>query len=275
MVSLIHILSTLLIIFYILTFTAYTWDFYKEESTVLSNSKRIFLFITICVHLLYILAHTIEFNHAPITNKFEIFTVLAFSTSFCYFLIELITDIRGTGSFIIFFSVIFQLISSIFITDSYEVQEVLRNRLLGVHVISALLGYAGFTVSAVYGVLFLSLYKRIKLNKFGLVFERLPSLETLEKMSFYALVCGFIMLTVAILIGFAWLPSAFPDISYLDPKLVSSGVVWVIYLLGIAAKVMGRWYGKKVIIFSITGFIIAIFSMMFVNIFASSFHTFY
>ncbi|MCL4550393.1 MAG: cytochrome c biogenesis protein, partial [Bacteroidetes bacterium] len=89
---------------------------------------------------------------------------------------------------------------------NYKVPEVLRNRLLGLHVISALLGYSGIIISAVYGVLFWLLYRNLKENKFGLIFNRLPSLEILEKLSFYAAVIGFILLTLAIVIGIICLP---------------------------------------------------------------------
>jgi hypothetical protein len=35
------------------------------------------------------------------------------------------------------------------------------------------------------------LYKEIKENKYGLIFQRLPNLEILEKLSFYSAVIGF------------------------------------------------------------------------------------
>ena len=98
---------------------------------------------------MYLLLRTIEFDHPPITNIFEIFTILAFSISFSYFILELVTHISGTGPFIIIISIIFQLISSAFIPDVYQVKEVLRSHLLGAHVFSALLGYSAITISAV------------------------------------------------------------------------------------------------------------------------------
>lgn len=274
MIDTIHFLNSLLPIFYILTFLVYLHDFLKDESKVY-NIKRVFLFITLSSHLLYLVFRTIEFNHPPITNKYEIFTVLAFSLSFAYFLLELLTDIRGTGVFIIFFSILFQIISSIFIEDLIEVKEILRNRLLGIHVISAILGYSGFTLAAVYGVLFFLLYKNIKLNKYGLLFTRLPNLELLEKLNFYSVLIGFILLTIAILIGFIWLPIAFPNISYIDPKLISVGIVWFIFGSGIIAKLTKKLFGKKVIMFSLVGFVVAIISLLITNIFKDSFHSFY
>lgn len=274
MYSTIKFLNIILPVFYITTVIVYLLDFLKGEKKFF-NSKRVFLFVTLIVHALYLLARTVEFNHPPITNVFEIFTVLAFAISCSYFVLELLTDIRGTGFFIIIFSLVFQLISSFFIQDLIEVKEVLRNRLLGLHVMTALLGYSGITLSAVYGVLFWALYKEIKLNRFGLIFERLPSLEKLEQLSYYAAVIGFVLLTVASTIGIIWLPSAFPDFHYFDPKLVVTFIIWLLYGIGIISKVLGKWQGKKVVIFSIVGFSLALFSILLTNFLAKSFHSFY
>jgi ABC-type transport system involved in cytochrome c biogenesis permease subunit len=270
----ITLLNILLPILYSFTFGIYTYDFWKGEKKF-TNSKRVFLFLTLFLHIIYILIRTVFFNHPPITNVFEIFTVLAFSISFSYFILELVTDIRGTGPFIIVISIIFQVISSIFIKDLPIVKDILRSNLLGIHVVSALLGYSGITVSAVYGFLYLTLYKDIKLNKFGLIYNRLPNLEVLEILSYYSAVIGFIMLSFAIIIGIIWLPKAFPDFKFADPKLIGTFIVWILYCIGIISKTFGKWRGKKVIFLSIIGFVIAILSTMFTNFLSSSFHTFY
>ncbi len=274
MIPVIHFLNFLLPLLYVITFGVYFYDFMKGEKKFI-NIKRLFLFITLVIHIVYLLLRTIEFDHPPITNVFEIFTVLAFAITFSYFILELVTDIRGTGPFIIIISFIFQIISTALIPDQPEVKEVLRNNLLGIHVISALLGYSGFTISAVYGFLYLTLYKDLKHNRFGLIFNRLPNLEVLERMSFYSAVIGFILLTIAITIGIIWLPQAFPDFSFLDPKLIGTSLVWVLYGLGIITKIFAKWKGKKLIVLSITGFLIAIFSTIVSNFIAQSFHSFY
>ncbi len=274
MLEAIHTINILLPILYGATFAIYLFDFRSDKQTF-HNSKRIFLFVTLLLHAIYLISRSVEFNHPPITNKNEIFTVLAFSIAFSYFVLELLSDVRGTGLFILIFPLLFQLLSSFMIQDLLEVKEVLRNRLLGMHVISALLGYSGFTMAAVYGVLFSMLYKELKLNRFGLIFDRLPSLETLEKLSFYSVVIGFVLLSVAILIGFAWLPAAFPDFSYTDPKLITTITVWLIFGVGILMKLTSTWYGRRVINFYLAGYIFAMVSMFLSNYFASSFHTFY
>ncbi len=270
----IHVLNKTLPFLYLATFLIYMYNFFKENRKIY-NVKRVFLFLTLLVHVFYLIIRANEFNHPPIINKYEIFSVLAFTLSFAYFLLELLTDIRETGMFILIFSLFFQTLSSIFIIDNYEVDEILRSNLLGFHVISALLGYSGFTIAAVYGGLFFLLYKNIKSNKYGLVFNRLPSLEILEKLNFYSVVIGFILLTIGILIGFIWLPKAFPNITYTDPKLISSGIIWLVFGIGIIAKVIANLYGKKVIIFSLIGYALALGSLLIFNVLLKSFHSFY
>lgn len=274
MLSSIHTINLLLPFFYIATFAIYFYDF-QQGGKKFENSKRVFLFITLLFHFVYILLRTIEFNHPPITNVFEIFTVLACAISFAYFILELVTDIRGTGPFIIIISIVFQTISTLFIQDLTEVKEVLRSNLLGIHVISALIGYSGITISAVYGILYLILYNEIKLNKFGLIFNRLPSLEILERLSFIAAIIGFVFLSITIIIGIIWLPKAFEQFSYLDPKLIGTFTVWILYGIGLINKFLGKWRGKKLIVLSIIGFTLAILSTILTNFLAKSFHSFY
>jgi len=114
-----------------------------------------------------------------------------------------------------------------------------------------------------------------KLNKFGLIFNRLPNLEVLERLSLYSAIIGFVSLTIAIIIGIIWLPVAFPEFSYADPKLIGSTLVWLLYAVGITSKTIGNWRGKRLVILSITGFVVAIISTILSNFIAQSFHSFY
>lgn len=274
MSNIVDTLNILLPGMYFMAFLAYVANFFSDTGR-LENGKRIFLFITLLLHAIYLLNRLITFSHPPITNVFEIMTVLAFCIAFSYFMLELITDIRGTGLFIIVISFLFQLLSSMFIKDTLVVKEVLKSNLLGSHVVTALCGYSSIAISAVYGFLYLLLYRELKSSKFGLIFQRLPNLEILEKLSFYSAVLGFVMLSVAIAIGGIWLPRAFQYFSYTDPKLIATAIVWILYGLGIVLKLSGRLQGRKIMILSIIGFLIAVFSTIVTNFLAKSFHSFY
>lgn len=237
--------------------------------------KSRLLVAVVLIHGIYLGVRTIEFRHPPATTIFEILTLLAFSVAVTYLFIEFLTKARETGYFILNIAFFFQLGSSLFIKDLLEVPEILRSNLFGLHVTAAILGYAAITISAVYGFLFLMLYHEIKASKFGVIYKKLPNLETLEKMSYTAVKLAFVLLGVAIVAGFVWLPKAFTDFSYTDPKLIGTFAVWILYGAGIIAKRSGGWTGRKVMLLSISGFIITLFSLTFVNVFLSSFHKFY
>ena len=161
------------------------------------------------------------------------------------------------------------------IREVTEIQPILRSNLLGLHVSSALLGYAAITISAVYGFLYLMLYHDIKSSRFGVIYQRLPNLETLERMSFTATVFGFILLTIAIIVGLIWLPRIAEGVPYTDPKLLGTVAIWLIYAVGLAAKRLKRWHGRRMMVLSMFGFATAMFSMTIINVFLSSFHKFY
>lgn len=273
MINFMPIMSFSLSVLYLITFLSYLYDFFAENNYLISI-KRIVLFITLIFHVIYFVERTFFLGHLPIVTQYEIFSLIAFSIGFTYFLLELLSDIRGTGAFILLFSLIFQTKSSLFIQDIYVVNHVLQNYPLGTHVITAILGFTAISISAAYSFMYLLLYKNIKSNNFSIIFKRLPNLEILEKLTFYAMVIGFILLSIAVILGMTWLPSAFPEFSYFDSKIISTVLVTIIYGIGIFLKTKRIVIGKRFSQFSIYGFIFSILSLMLTSVIMDSFHNF-
>ncbi len=272
--TLIVILNILLPAAYVATVWAYARAFFRNSQSA-KKIKTPLLGATLLCHALYLAARTVRFDHPPITTIFETMSVIAFSIAFSYRVIEYVTKTKNTGYFILVLSFVFQVISTVFIQDLTDVKPVLRSHLLGAHVISALLGYSAFAISAVYGFLYLMLYHHIKSNHFGVVYENLPNLEKLEGLATTAVLSGFVLLTVAIGVGVIWLPRAFESFSYFDPKLIGTVAVWALYGGGLISKRAIGWQGRKIMILSIAAFTFSIFSLTIINIFFSGFHRFY
>ncbi|MGA9115998.1 MAG: cytochrome c biogenesis protein CcsA [Bacteroidota bacterium] len=230
--------------------------------------------VTTGVHLLYLVLRTAEFDHPPITTVFELMTLLAFGIAVAYWYLEMRTGVQATGFFVLLLAFLFQAVSSLCIRDLSSIPPVLRSRLLGVHVASALLGYTAISLSAVHGLLYLLLYHQIKSTRWGLIYRRLPNLETLEKLSHKAEAFGFLMLTLAIVVGLVWLPRAFESFSYGDPKLVGTLVIWLLYAGALLAKRRLGWRGRKTMILSLVGFGFVFLSMTVINVFMKTFHDF-
>jgi ABC-type uncharacterized transport system permease subunit len=241
----------------------------------LERARHPVLIAVIVLHFVYLTARTIAFDHPPITSVFEIMTLLAASMALAYLYIEFRTHVQNTGMFILTLALIFQTISSVFIKDLLAIPDYLHSLVLGFHVSTALLGYTAISLSAVYGLLYLMLYHEIKSSRFGVIYSRLPNLETLETMSHRSEVFGFVMLSVAILIGVIWLPVVFKDISYLDAKLIGTIAIWCLYALALMAKRKGGWQGRKTMVVSLVGFGFVFLSMIVINMYLSSFHAFH
>lgn len=240
----------------------------------LDRVKTRALLVTVLLHVLYLGLRTVAFDHPPVTTVYEIMTMLAACIAVAYAYIEAKTQARNTGFFILLLAFLFQTVSSVFIRDLLEIAPILRSRLLGFHVSAALLGYTAISLSAVYGLLYLMLYHEMKSTRFGMIYKRLPNLETLERMSHKAEIFGFVMLTIAIVVGLVWLPSAFPGFSYLDLKLIGSLVIWVLYAAGLLAKRSFGWQGRKTMILSLVAFGFVFLSMTVINLYLSGFHSF-
>ncbi len=268
-----NILNFFLLLLYFLVFYSYLLDF-KRDDNKFFFAKRILLLITLIAYFVFLVWITVKLGHLPITNKFEIFSLISFSVLFTYLLVEVLSDIRGTGFFIVGFGLFFQIISVLFFKIDYQVPAVLKNFPLSSHVVTAILSYTAFSVSAAYAVMYVILFKKLKTGRFDVFFQKLPNLEILEKLSTLASLIGIILLSFAIVIGIIWLPRTFTEFSYFDPKLVSTIVVWLFYGATIIAKFTGNLYGKKLVYSLLLNFIIAVLSVVISSLFHSSFHAF-
>lgn len=270
---LIDILTFILPFAYALVIYAYGKAFFSDAEWA-QRSKRTLLIGLVLVHGAYLVARTVAFDHPPATNIFEILTLIAFTTTASYFAIETRTGQHETGYFVLLFAFFFQVVSSLFIEDLTQVKDVLRSAYFGLHVASALAGYSAITLSAVYGFLYLMLYHEMKKSQFGVIYRKLPSLENLERMSVFSIWMGFVFLAVAMLAGLVWLPQAFTDVSYADPKLIGTVIIWLIYGIALAARRSAKWKGRRMMVIAISGFIVSVFSMTAINLFLTTFHRF-
>jgi len=272
--SYVDILCVVMPILYAVLVLIYGLTFFKG-SPRLERIRFPLLLATAALHLAYLTARGVVFDHPPITSVFEIMSLLAASITIAYCYIEWRTHTSNTGAFILFLSFAFQTVSSIFIRDNVVIPAYLHSFVLGFHVSAALLGYTGISLSAVYGFLYLMLYHEIKSTRFGLIYNRLPSLEMLEAMSHRSEVFGFAALSIAIGIGLVWLPRVFDTFSYWDPKLVGTLAIWLLYAVALGAKRSLGWQGRKTIVISLVAFGFVFLSMTVINLYLSGFHSFH
>lgn len=280
MTSLFHIAQSVAEVFlpvmYVTTVLLYGLAFFRDDVFAKRWKSRLMI-ATVATHFVYIGMHSVENGRCMVTTPFEMMSLVAFTIICTYMIIELTTSIRGTGFFLVGIAALFELVSSVTVRlpVSGIPNPVLSNLGIGLHVSAAIFGYGGIAISAVYGLLYLKLYRELKKSTFGSFYRQLPSLESLERLSIASVAVGFSFLSIAIGIGVFWLPRIFENFTYADPKLLATGLVWLIYLGVLVARYVVRIDGRRVVTLSLSGFVLVLFSLTIVNAFFSGFHRFY
>ncbi len=273
MTTLINISSALLPPAYCVAVGVYALSFFRREKRF-ERWTRPALVLALAIHAVLIYAETMYFGHCLVYSPFELMTMFAFIISLTYLIIELSTGERGTGVFFLSLAFLFQTLSNMFSAGAEVSNAALLSIPVGLHISAAIFGYTAFAMSAMYGVLYLMLYHRIKSSQFGTLYKRLPSLGLLEKMSAYAAIVGLVFLSVAILIAVVWLPDALPGFTYHDPKVIATGSVWILYAIAIGMKYIMRVDQRRFVLLSLIGFAGVFLSLTVVNMVLSAFHDF-
>ncbi len=268
-----EVLNIIIPISYFILTILYTANFFIERIH-LRNFLTSALVTILLIHLGYLVLRVITFHHFLASSPPELFTLIAFSLALIYIWIEVVLSTNTTGMFVLGLVAAFQILSSLLITDNPSVNPILRSPLFSVHTGSAILGYSGIALSAMYAILYLMLFYDIKSSRFSIIYNQLPSLETLELMHMRAASVGFTFLTATILLGIVWLQIAFDQIYVTDPKILIALFTWIIFGIVISSKRYFGWSGKRTAYFSLTGFITIVVSMTIVNYFFTSFHRF-
>ncbi|MFT4704252.1 MAG: ABC-type uncharacterized transport system permease subunit, partial [Bradymonadia bacterium] len=115
--------------------------------------------------------------------------------------------------------------------------------LVFIHVGLVLIGLGTFALSAVLAGLYLLQERQLKKRQFGALFHRLPSLEELDAASFRLVVLGFVIYTVALIVGFLWLFQTAGTGSI--ARIGLSLLAWVMFASVIHTRITRGWRGKQ------------------------------
>jgi ABC-type uncharacterized transport system permease subunit len=138
-----------------------------------------------------------------------------------------------------------------------------------VHVTGAILGYAGLLLAALFGALYLVQRHALKRHRFGLFWERLPSLELLDSFSRRSLVAGVVFLTLTIGFGHLARRSVQPGESYWDAKIIATNALWLAALLVVIARRLNRIRPMTSALAAVGLFVLTLANLLVVDLFSS------
>jgi ABC-type transport system involved in cytochrome c biogenesis permease subunit len=275
-------LNTLPLILYAAAGAAYAIHFARRDAAIGRAATTLLLFGAL-VHTFVIGMQTMEVRHLPFANFSRAVSSFVWLLTLSYLYLELTTDERSMGVFILPVIVGLQLIPVLY-PGTERADPVLDSPWFWVHVSSLLFAYASFALAGVLGVTYMLQFKEIKKKHLGYFYTRLPSLQILDVMNSRAVTVGWIFLTFGVIVGAVWTAQArtiAPDdpnlraMSLDDPKIFVALLTWGVYSFAVFARRTLGWTGRRAAWLSSVGFAFAMVNFLAINYFVTTSHTFY
>jgi len=274
-------LNVLLFVLYAAAGVVYAIHFARRQPAVGRAATTVLLFAAL-VHTFVIGMQTMEVGHVPFANASSAISTFVWLLTLSYLYLELSTDERAMGVFILPIVVVLQIIPTL--KPGLETRSpVLDSPWFWVHIASSLFAYASFALAGVLGLTYMLQFKEIKKKHLGYLYTRLPSLQILDSMNSRAVMVGWLFLTVGVVVGVIWATQArvvYPNdqnlrlMSLNDPKIFGAVLTWAVYSFAVFARQRLGWNGRRAAWLSAIGFALILLNFVPVSYFVTTSHTF-
>jgi len=274
-------LNLLLLGLYAAAGVIYAIHFALRRPRIGRAATTVLLFAAL-VHTFYIGMRTIEVGHVPFATASSAISTFVWLLTLSYLYLELSTEERAMGVFILTIVVALQIIPTL--NPGIESRSpVLEGPWFGVHIASSLFAYASFALAGVLGLTYMLQFKEIKKKHLGYLYTRLPSLQILDSMNNRAVMIGWLFLTIGVVVGVIWATQARavhpedPNIramSLNDPKIFGAVLTWAVYSFAVFARQRLGWNGRRAAWLSAIGFTLILLNFVPVSYFVTTSHTF-
>jgi HemX protein len=234
------VLNQFVSLFYLITTFLYGAHFFND-SQFAKKYKQPALVLTVLTHVVYLGLLTSIEGYKINYSTVNLMTMVGLTLTITYLFIEFTTKSDKTGFFVISFAAGAQLISSIMTAQISNAGITFSGLGIGVHLIAAIFGFSAIAIAGLYSILYLLLFRQIQQNRFELLFQRLPNLEVLEKLTMHAVAFGFLFLSITIFAGMIEQKASTETINLLEPRLITLVVIWLLYGTGIFIKPIIGW----------------------------------
>jgi cytochrome c-type biogenesis protein CcsB len=218
-------------------------------------------FLTACLFFL-----TIGTGHGPFTNQYEFSVSFAWGILVAYVYFERKYHVRTIGLLILPIAAGFLLYALSMGASANPLVPALQNPpLLITHIAVAVIAYGAFSISFAAAALYLLQPEGGK--------PGLPKPALLDEMGYRAVIIGFPLLTLTVVLGGLWAEKAWGTYWSWDPKETASLITWLIYGAYLHARVARGWVGRRAAWLLVLGFVSVLFCF-FGNLFFGGLHSY-
>ena len=214
-------------------------------------------------------------ERVPWGNMYEFSITGALTFSIAFMLAGRKYDLRWLGLPI---SVLVLLILGTAITLLYRpsapLVPALRSTWLVVHVFAAIISGGVFLLSNTVAGTYLWLDRMERKGERKSWAKRLPTLETLDQLSYRLVAFVFPLWTFAIIAGAIWAEAAWGRYWGWDPKETWAFITWILYAAYLHARVTAGWKGRKAAWLCLLAGSTYLFNYVYINVWGTGRHTY-
>jgi ABC-type uncharacterized transport system permease subunit len=248
-----QIISLLLPAIYLIVVFLNAYIFFGRNKK-LENKVPSMIISLIVIHVIHLIIRGLAIETIPLATKLDALSLLALAIISLILIIEISSDNRTTIFFAVLLSFLIQTISSMFYSWELLPNPLLVNSLYTIHVVLTILGYSAISISALYALLYVMLNHNIKNHRLGIIYEKLPPLRNLERLSIRAVQIGIITLGLGILAGHFQAKEVLGTYWPIDPKVIYNNIIWFCYFLGLVIAQIFKWRGRWMAYLAMVGF---------------------
>ncbi|MBM4271334.1 MAG: c-type cytochrome biogenesis protein CcsB [Deltaproteobacteria bacterium] len=258
---------------YFVSVLGYVTSIYVRRVMVAKVSTWIFFLAFLC-HTISFIFRYLETGHTPVISIYETLSFFAWAMAGVYLAFQPKTKTRVLGAFVSPVTFLLMIAASKGLEGYVSIPEVLKSNLVPLHVILSVTGEALFALASFAGAMYLIQEGLIKNKKVSGFSRMLPSLSDLDRINHFCLMWGFPLLTLGVLVGSLWARTAWGSHWQWDPKQVWTLVAWVFYALLLHQRLAIGWKGHKAAFLSLLAFAILLVSLVAINLFFVTAHSF-
>lgn len=147
--------------------------------------------------------------------------------------------------------------------------------LMMTHLAVAYVGYALLSLASILAIVYLVQDRNLKHRRFGIIFERLPALETLDHLMSRLVGVAFLLITVSLVLGFYMVHQSGGGAEWItDPKVMATMLTWALCALLVHLRASAGRHGTRLALLTAAGLFLVLLSMFGVHMVASSIHDF-
>lgn len=250
---------------YTLAAVAHLLYIFRREFDFLARWSTRIAWAVQSVGFVLLVAHA---GRLPFYTLFEFAYFFTWLLMTNYIAIEVYRQNQAAGSFLLPVIATVQVLAMALPkpTPEHLVSDEFPAGLVGWHIGIIMLGYAFFIAAFVAGALYLIQERNLRRKRWGPIYYRLPSLETLDIWGGRLVTLGFPLLTMGVASGLAFARSTWLTFWQADPKVLFTEFVWLVYGGYLLMRSIWGWGGRKAAWWAVTGTAILLINYFVVNL---------